>query len=180
MSSNLNIKYGQKKKEITNEITNETEIVSNLPNDSSAGTVYVAENDLNELEIYLDKPIEKENEENQRFRLDSKIYIGPSRYQKDGTTKLRTNEEVFDNYDVWIDTEGEEVGIADTINSGLMSAAQAYQLQTLIEQLQSLKIRIVAGPWRSDLEENSENTLTVLMPENWDEEEFIWSPGAGL
>lgn len=176
MSSNLNIKYGQKTREVTNESTQETEIVSNLPVSPVAGTIYVAENDLDELEIYVDKPVEGSGL-SERFRVDSKVYIGPS--TSNGST-LHTNQEVFDNYDVWIDTTGDEIGTATSSSAGLMSATQAYQLATLIDQLSELKIRIAKGPWRAALETDSTDTLTVLMPQDWSGTDFIWSPGQGL
>lgn len=174
MSSNLNIKYGKKMK--TSSETNEE--VVNIPENKSPGTIYVAENNLKELELYLDTPAESTNSSS-RKRLDSKIYIGP-----EDTSNGVTSATVFQDYDVWIDTSGTETGIATESSNGLMSSSHVQritdlesELSNLINQLQEMKIRIVAGPWRDALAENSANTLTVLMPSDWNESEFIWSPG---
>ena len=117
MSSNLNIKYGNKRKTIIDEETQESQIVSNLPA-PNAGTIYAAKNNLNKVELYLDTPLDPndQNSTTDRVRLDSKVYVGPA-----SIADNINDTTVFEDYDIWFDTSGDEVGTATTSANGLMS-----------------------------------------------------------
>lgn len=183
-NSNLNIKYGKK-------TGTDTTIKSGTDIPLTPGNIYAARNALDQVEIYLDTP-QKEGETSVRSRLDPRIYVGSI---PDG----KTSEDIWDNYDVWIDTSGDPTGVATTSSNGIMSSAHVTDINTLktqmstantnitniktkinnlITALQGLNIEIKKGPWDSE-NMGGEKTLTILMPSSWDGTEVTFNPDGG-
>lgn len=183
-NSNLNIKYGKK-------TGTDTTIKSGTDIPVTPGNIYAARNALDQVEIYLDTP-QKEGETSVRSRLDPRIYVGSI---PDG----KTSEDIWDNYDVWIDTSGDPTGVATTNSNGIMSSAHVTDINTLktqmstantnitniktkinnlITALQGLNIEIKKGPWNSETMGGTK-TLTILMPSSWDGTEVTFNPDGG-
>lgn len=168
MASNLNIKYGKKY-----DLDKQTK---------TAGNIYVAENSLGELEVHLDKPNSSLTE---RKRLDPRIFVGAKPTGK-------TEQDIFNDYDVWIDTTGDPTGVATISSNGLMSSTNVIdintlktdmstvktKIDTLITALQDLNIQIKKGPWDSSM--SIPNTLTVVMPSSWTGDDVSFNPDGGV
>ena len=168
MPSNLNIKYGDK---------------NSIPN-PSAGNILAAKNSAGEIEMYIDTPINNTGETTERKRLDPRIYVG--------TVSPGNESKVWDNYDVWIDTSGDPTGVATTTTNGLMSSANVTDINTLkndmatvktkinglIGALQGLNIAIKKGPWTNSM--GASNTLTIVMPSDWAGTEVIFNPDGNI
>lgn len=169
-NSNLNIKYGKK-------TGTDTTIKSGTDIPVTPGNIYAARNTLDQVEIYLDTP-QKEGETSVRSRLDPRIYVGSI---PDG----KTSEDIWDNYDVWIDTSGDPTGVATTSSNGIMSSAHVTQInenETNIDALKTatnttfsniksavnkFRIRVVdQTTWNSNKDTASftNQTLTVVLP----------------
>lgn len=163
MPSNLNIKYGNK---------------TSIP-DPSAGNILAAKNSVGEIEMYVDTP----EASSERKRLDPRIFVGglntvniPGQPEATDAAKRAA---IWENYDVWIDTDGDPTGTATTTSDGLMSSThvdtltRTYNtLNALKAELDKLKLQIVSQEyWNSSSTETGSssgsalnNMLTIVLP----------------
>lgn len=166
MPSNLNIKYGNK---------------ASIP-DLNAGNILAAENNTGNIEMYIDTPKASGSE---RKRLDPRIFVGGlSDVNIPGdssATDAAKRAAIWENYDVWIDTDGDPTGTATTTSDGLMSSThvdtltRTYNtLNALKAELDKLKLQIVSQSyWNDDESETGsssgealENMLTIVLPDS--------------
>jgi hypothetical protein len=120
--SNLNIKYGNKAGTWDN--SNKTAPTNSSASNTTAGNIYAAKNSLDEIEMYIDTPIDTAHSTTARKRLDPRIYVGSLPSGKSTT-------DIWSNYDVWIDTSGSPTGVATTTTDGLMSSTNVNDINTL-------------------------------------------------
>lgn len=182
-NSNLNVKFGNKIG------SGNTVPTSSVATSSTAGNIYAAKNSVDEIEMYIDTPIDTTHNATARKRLDPRIFVGE-------LPSGKTASQIWDNYDVWIDTSGDPTGIATTTTNGLMSSTNVTDINTLktqmstantnitniktkinnlITALQGLNIEIKKGPWDSETM-GGEKTLTILMPSSWNGTEVAFNP----
>ena len=187
MPSNLNIKYGNKTG-VGNIIKASTEEGHLGEEDLGivGGTIYAAENSIGEIEMYMDTP---KATGATRKRLDPRIFVGslddvptPSNLGDNPTQNAievaKTNN-IWNNYDVWIDTSGDPTGNAmpaDEDNnlaasSGLMSAETIQGLSDILFKLKKLKLQIVSQDYWNNANSsyginsgNLANWLTIIIP----------------
>ena len=185
-NSNLNVKFGDKIG------SGSTVPTSSAAASNTAGNIYAAKNSLDEIEMYIDTPIDTTHSTTARKRLDPRIYVGSLPSGKSTT-------DIWSNYDVWIDTSGDPTGVATTTADGLMSSTNVNDINTLktqmsaantnisniktkinnlITALQGLNIEIKKGPWNSETM-GGEKTLTILMPSSWAGTEVTFNPDGG-
>lgn len=174
-NSNLNVKFGDKIGS-GNTVPTNSAAASN-----TAGNIYAAKNSLNEIEMYIDTPIDTTHNTTARKRLDPRIFVGSLPDGKSAT-------DIWNNYDVWIDTSGDPTGVATTTTNGLMSftnvndinslkndmATVKTKINGLIGALQGLNIAIKKGPWTNSM--GASNTLTIVMPSDWTGTEVTFNP----
>lgn len=160
MPSNLNIKYGNK---------------ASIPS-LSAGNILAAENNTGNIEMYIDTPKASGSE---RKRLDPRIFVGglsdvaiPGNASATDADKRAA---IWDNYDVWIDTDGDPTGTATAASDGLMSSTHVTTitntyntLNALKAELDKLKLQIVSQSYWNNTELD-ENTNEYLNPRNIDD-----------
>lgn len=175
MASNLNIKYGTKTG------TGRGVPINNATLDP--GNIYVAENSIGEVEVYLDTP---KNSGSARKRLDSRIFVGAIEDLPSGVDE----EDIRTNYDVWIDTSGSSKGIATTTSDGIMSKEQAEMLEEhdsdvanlqtdmnhMLTELHKLKLQIVSSSYWNDITDTTKchkasgnkiaGMLTIVLPDS--------------
>ena len=167
VKSNLNIKYGTKTG------TGNTLKSSNNPS-VTPGNIYAVRNSADEVEVYIDTPL-KDGETSARKRLDPKIYVG-------ALPAGKNESDIFNNYDVWIDTSGDPTGIATggTQNNGsdgtdgLMSRYAQKGLQNILSELNKLKLQIVSqsywntstNTYGSNGGNNLDGWLTIVLPDS--------------
>ncbi len=191
MGSNLNIKYGQKTG------TGNTLKSQNNPG-VTPGNIYAAENTTGNIEMYIDTP---KTSGSARKRLDPRIFVGdlsdvPNLLSDQNATQaeidLAKTNAIWDNYDVWIDTSGDPTGVATATTNGLMSSTNVNDINDLkddiatvktkinglIGALQGLNIAIKRGPWNNSMGAN--NTLTIVMPNDWAGTEVTFNPDGNV
>lgn len=152
-NKDLNIKYGQKSG-TGNRLKSGTDVAI------TPGNIYAAENTLGEIEMYMDTPeIATLNNTSARKRLDPKIYVGPLPNNKQPS-------DIFNNYDVWIDTSGDPVNVPtaediSNINLALNTMKSGYGNN-------QLKIRIIDqtswNTWSANSSNDNSNTLSIILP----------------
>ena len=152
-SKDLNIKYGKK-------TGTGTTLKSGTDIAVTPGNIYAAENSLGEIEMYMDTPqISTINASSERKRLDPRIYVGPAPQNK-------SPQDIFDNYDVWIDTSGDPVNVPtaediSNINLALNTMKSGYGNN-------QLKIRIIDqtswNTWSANQNNDNSNTLSIILP----------------
>ena len=198
--SNLNIKYGDKAGTWDN--SNKTAPTNSSASNTTAGNIYAAKNSIGEIEMYLDTPIDNNHSTTARKRLDPRIYVGSVNDIIGNTTgltqeqinqkKAAATNNIWNNYDVWIDTSGSPTGTATTTTDGLMSSTNVTDINDLkddmatvktkinglIEALQGLNIAIKRGPWNNSMGAN--NTLTIVMPNDWAGTEVTFNPDGNV
>lgn len=137
-NDNLTIKFGQKSGSGNAiPINNATK---------TPGSIYAAKNSIGEVEMYLDTP---EGSNTERKRLDPRIFVG-------ALPAGKTESQIWNNYDVWIDTSGDPTGNATPganlaqSTSGLMSANAIFGLSQILTELKDLKIQIVTQSYWND------------------------------
>jgi hypothetical protein len=120
---NLNIKYGNKNS-TGSQIKDETGVtVASAP-----GTIYAAENNTGNIEMYIDTPT---NSNSARKRLDPRIFVG-------GVPTGKTVADIWKDYDVWIDTTEDPTGLANRTHDGLMSKQYVQSLEDLSSSVSNL------------------------------------------
>ena len=176
MPSNLNIKYGTKTG--TGDVLKQGTDVESAP-----GSIYAAENNIGEIEIYLDTP---KASGSARKRLSSRVFVGAVEDLPSGTDE----EDIRANYDVWIDTSGDSRGIATATSDGIMSKEQAEMLEDhdsdvanlqtdmnhMLTELHKLKLQIVSSSYWNDTTDNTKchkesgnkiaGMLTIVLPDS--------------
>lgn len=161
---NLNIKYGNK---------------ARIPENPSAGNILAAKNSVGEIEMYIDTP----EVSSKRKRLDPRIFVGGlSDVNIPGNpsaTDAAKTAAIWENYDVWIDTDGDPTGTATNNSSGLMSSThvdtltRTYNtLSALKAELDKLKLQIVSQSYwnTTDLDENTDEYIN---PRNIDDTDHL-------
>lgn len=174
VKSNLTIKYGDKVGTWSD--SNPTAPINASATSNTAGNIYAAKNSINEIEMYIDTPIDNTHLTTARKRLDPRIYVGTV---PEGKREL----DIWDNYDVWIDTSGDPTGNATPGNSianstsGLMDAQTIFGLSQILNELKTLKIQIVTQSyWNSEDNTNQPRNkndtthltgwLTIVVPDS--------------
>ena len=176
-NSNLNVKFGDK-------IGTGNSVPTNTAASSTtAGNIYAAKNSVGEIEMYIDTPVDNAHNSTERKRLDPRIFVGGlSDVNVPGdpnATDAAKRAAIWDNYDVWIDTDGDPTGIATTTSDGLMSSDHVDTLTTtfntlnaLKQELDKLKLQIVSQEyWNNSSAETGSssgtalnNMLTIVLP----------------
>ncbi len=166
-NSNLNVKFG-------NKIGSGNTVPTNsAATSSTAGNIYAAKNSVDEIEMYIDTPIDTTHNATVRKRLDPRIFVGE-------LPSGKTASQIWDNYDVWIDTSGDPTGnatpgvTAAASTTGLMSADAIFGLSQILTQLQGLKLQIVSqsywntssNSYGSNGGNNLANRLTIVLPDS--------------
>ena len=183
-NSNLNVKFGDK-------IGTGNSVPTNIAASSTtAGNIYAAKNSVGEIEMYIDTPIDTNHGTTARKRLDPRIYVGSANDIIGDTTGLTQEQinqrqataisNIWDNYDVWIDTSGDPTGAAtpgvsvQTSTMGLMGKQTIYGLSEILNQLKNLKLQIVSesywntssNAYGSSGGNNLANRLTIVLPDS--------------
>lgn len=150
INSSLNIKYGTKTgtgNVIKASLEEGHEGEEDL--DIAGGTIYAAENSVGQIEMYIDTP---KSVGAARKRLDPRIFVGGLNDVNTAGTAADKRAAIWDNYDVWIDTDAEP--------------------DQSLDVLSQLKLQVVTYNYWNDTEKPRNKTdtsnltglLTIVLP----------------